>query len=1122
MTIRRMICVVSVVLGLAFQASSFAIPSVEYTYAMSEGKKAFLRHNDGEAIRYFLQAQRMDPSADEPNQYLQKISEQQPPVVSVESSTDLGLAYQDIMHDAQTAFDRGDQARALDLFYKAHLVRPQAEKPLAYINLIKRQREKRVVAVGPKKILPVRQTSARKKAAPSSREENERDFLYQDLMSKALKAFQQGDRVKALEFFNKAHLVRLEEQKPIEYIDLIKRAFDEQILLADREDVAAAVPHDVKKSSAVSLPVPVVAAIPADEPVQQETGGIPAVVNIPDKISEKPASAVVAVVPVKEPIVSETALVAGFSSAVDNAGAVQSRKKVKIVETVNLADLMKTGDRPTLRFEMGTSVRVEGRNIKRFMTVDEGVVEVYADGRDHIKITSLRRGMTFLHIWDDAGRSTVLLEIVFPVDESDRSAEQMSVERSDPFRFHYSNDWGAYYQGPDAATMKRSARPDFRQTYAMDGDTPLGVLDASQTRSGYGDMADITTYTLGLTGVPVPGTKEFNLRIFDAARSLSPLTFPGTRLRGAFADVNLFENKLGVSVSHGKQQSAFSYFVPGYSSTKKIYADALRMTLFPKDRDNQVSLNYVKGYGPDYEDYLTGEAYSIEARKKLDRLALNAELARDGQQAASIAGARWDDGVFHSMLNVRDINKDYTTVLAAPSDQGEAGATWTTDVIGERATVGGMVDVYRDRLYANPEHPEAFNYDTEAHMNVVLDEDRKTSFDTNVRYVDTPGDVSPRRFASSSSRLSRNISLWSNRTATVFAGGGYQRSRYAYTATSEYDRLSAICGAQIPLIADMTYFANYEYSWLNEPATGLDSNPNVFNMGVNYTKELTPKLTGTCGITYRNEEDMRGTNSFLAGEDSVALATGLSYSPKDDVNLFVDSRLRSVWSQISDNPSYHDLDLRFGMRMSWGSPFSWDPVGGITGFVFKDKNGDGKFAPGEDVGLTGVKVKVGNTEVVTDERGWYRTSVNAKKVIVMPDLETVPPGFIFSTAPFFKVDIFQGINRRVDFGMTTQSGIYGIVYLDKNGNGTPDRDDQFVGRVQLVLDGKTRQASDARGAYFFKNVASGKHTVTIDMKFVPMDMIPGVKIKNEISIAEGTTYVLHIPMKPNLAPDQGE
>ena len=242
-------------------------------------------------------------------------------------------------------------------------------------------------------------------------------------------------------------------------------------------------------------------------------------------------------------------------------------------------------------------------------------------------------------------------------------------------------------------------------------------------------------------------------------------------------------------------------------------------------------------------------------------------------------------------------------------------------------------------------------------------------------------------------------------------------------------------------------------------------------------------------------------------------SSDLSFTPIDDINIFLDGRLRNVWAQIPDNSSYNDLDLRVGMRMILGTSLYWNPKGGVSGFVFKDKDGDGRFTVRKDEGIPGVKVKVGDREVLTDEKGWYRAEVRSKKVTVTPVLETLPPGFVFSSPASAEVDIFQGISKRIDFGLTTQSGIYGVVFVDKNGNGVPDQDDQFVGRIMFILDGNTKQLSDSRGAYFFKNVSPGKHTLAVDMRSLPIDFIPLVKLKSEVNVVEGTTYIFHVPLK---------
>jgi hypothetical protein len=160
-----------------------------------------------------------------------------------------------------------------------------------------------------------------------------------------------------------------------------------------------------------------------------------------------------------------------------------------------------------------------------------------------------------------------------------------------------------------------------------------------------------------------------------------------------------------------------------------------------------------------------------------------------------------------------------------------------------------------------------------------------------------------------------------------------------------------------------------------------------------------------------------------------------------------------------------------------------------------------------------VKIKVGDQEAVTDGHGWYHKTIKAKRVMVAAVAESVPPGFVFTTPTFTKVMVRQALRDRVDFGLTTRSGIYGAVFVDKNGNGIPDEGDVFVHAVKMILDGKTTQISEPQGAYFFTNVSPGKHTLTLDIKTLPVKYIPLIKLNNEVDVTEGTTYILHIPVK---------
>jgi hypothetical protein len=377
--------------------------------------------------------------------------------------------------------------------------------------------------------------------------------------------------------------------------------------------------------------------------------------------------------------------------------------------------------------------------------------------------------------------------------------------------------------------------------------------------------------------------------------------------------------------------------------------------------------------------------------------------------------------------------------------------------------------------------------------------------------VDNPGELSPMRNLEFNERLSRSFGIWNSLKGSVFGGAGYQNSHSSDSDISDYDRKDVIAGIQLPLTNQISSFANYEYDWLNQPDSGGNSNPNVINAGLEYQKQLNPKLSLNSQLVYRDELGVNANSSFLSGEESVILSSSLTYNPTPDINIFADCDASKVLFH-TNNPSYDDYEVHVGMRITFGGATYWDPLGTVSGIVFKDRNGDGKYIPG-DGGIPGIKVKVGDKEAITDKHGRYCIHIRAKGVDVTPVLDTIPGGLIFSTPQSLDVQIVQGRTSKANFGLISQTGIYGIVFVDKNGAGIPTSGDQFVGKVKVILDGKIIQKSDPYGAFYFRKVTPGQHTISIDINSLALNMVPLVKLENKIEVAEGTNYVFNIPIQ---------
>ncbi len=912
---------------------------------------------------------------------------------------------------------------------------------------------------------------------------------YDYYLNEGIQAFKDHNDPLAFEYFNKAHFLVPAAEEPLEYINLLKRVYDGRL-----EDLSGK--HiETDRSRAIGGVLDQFA-----KPVPATSAGV--------SVKPGPVEPKAAIIPAS----AVTSPVASHSSTAFSVGPNKTPDVISIDDIVSGSQA-----KPSFRLDVGSSVIVEGKDIQRFLIVDPGFFTVKLEGRNQVRVEGKKWGSSFVHIWDARGRTTIYIEVFLP-HAYEASAEVLAaalVEHTPPFKMKYILDNASYYLGPDTHHFHKQSHT-IQETVIVEGQTPYGYLDASLSATGFDPIVEIPTYTVGLSNVPLKGTNDLDLRLFDASRTLSPLTMPNSRLRGGFVDVRMFEDVVGVSLSHGGQLSSFSSLSLGMNKTRDSFIDAVQVALFPGSTEHRYAINYATGYGMDREIGLPKKVYSLEGQQKVGPLDFNAELARDDRVMASLAGVKWANGLLRQGLHFRNINKEYMTIESSPSNQGEIGATWTTNTSTDRFSSDTFVDVFQDRVLPNVDDPEALNYDTNAHVNIPLGE--RYNFDTSARFVTTPGQASPRTYAGLDARLSRSIPVWGGRRGTVYVGALDQRSRYQFSPASEYDRYGLTTGLQVPLTMSLSGFANYEYSWLMEKMTSDTFHPAAMNAGLAYSTNITENLVGNAGVTYRNELNVKGTNSFLAGEDSVAVSAGLTYNPKKDVTLFCDSRVRSVWSQLPEGLSYNDMDLRVGVRMAWGLGLAFDSQGTVAGFVYKDRDEDKKFTPdiggvAGDVGLPGVKVKIGDKEAVTDDRGWYSLPVRARKVLVSPVMESLPPGFVFSTATFAKVDIVQGRTQRVDFGVTTQSGVYGVAFVDVNGNGIPDPNDRFIPQVKVLLDGTMSKVTDSRGAYFFKHVKDGKHELTIDMGSLPPNFIPQVKVKNEVNVSEGTTYVFHIPLK---------
>ena len=967
---------------------------------------------------------------------------------------------------------------------------------------------------------------------PHSYSESSYTLSYDHFMTLAMDSLEKGNYREAIGFFKKAQLVNPAAQKPLYFINLIKRIQEGRVdeIGVAKEDQGIDQKRPIPPKRAPSKDALIEEALdryqqplPSDMPMKKakiveealDSMGVVAGKSATRIVKSRAQSINEALddmelIRRKRVTISQQEPSKTLSASQKKVLTKSAEEPLSEARTVELNDeLFSSQPKTNIKIEYNKSIILEGSNIERFLTIAPEYINVKRIDRDHLLVEAKKRGTTIFHLWDDKGRWTFNVEVILAQRRPSFLKGALSEEYNDPFRFTYMSDWSTFYSDENAPSLERRTL-SFIQRMLLEGESPYGRIDANATLEKLDTESEFTGYSVGLSDGRIWRFKDFNVRGFDVRKTFSPLSMPGKYLRGALLEGTLLEDNVAYSFVWGRDRSTFGFLTPGAVERRDSFIEGGRLELFPRGK-HQYAFNYARGYGTDREDYLKDKVMSFQMKQRLESVTLSSEIAYDEENYAGTIGSEFKLGDRMKLgLNFRDIEGDYVNITGIPSNRGEIGGTVFFNWYPQAFNLRTNLDVYRDRFLGNAERPGMYNFDLNSSIDVPLSS--TSNWGTSVYFVDTPGLLSPYRSLRVYNQYTKRFKLPNDRVGSATLGNTYQRSRYSFSPVSEYDRYGVNAGIRIPLKTNLSYFLNYDYFWVEELLTGIQSNPRVMNTGFGYSRKLSETLYSTANVSYRKEEDTQGSFSFLAGEDSVTGSLGLSYRPNQDLEFFADSRVRNVWPEDPTRDDYMEAELRLGLRSSWELPFTWNPTGDIRGMVFKDINGDGKRDPDEE-GIEGVKITVGQKEAVTNEKGEYRVKVTGKKVDVGVEFETIPTGFVFSTPLSRKVQIIPHKVQRVDFGLTTSSGIYGVVFYDKNQNNRLDPDDELIRDVKITLDGTQQTMTDFEGTYFFKNISPGKHTILIDVNSIPIEYLPLVKMRNEVVVEEGTTYVFHVPLK---------
>lgn len=178
--------------------------------------------------------------------------------------------------------------------------------------------------------------------------------------------------------------------------------------------------------------------------------------------------------------------------------------------------------------------------------------------------------------------------------------------------------------------------------------------------------------------------------------------------------------------------------------------------------------------------------------------------------------------------------------------------------------------------------------------------------------------------------------------------------------------------------------------------------------------------------------------------------------------------------------------------------FALQAQGVIQGIVFDDLNGNGKQDDGES-GLQGITIgRTPGSTTTTDADGAYRfTNVNPGGYTIKM---TVPSGYVAGGANEYQVNIVSGGAVQANFTLLAQGVIQGVVFDDRNGNGTQETTEPGIGGVTIARSGGASTTTTTNGSYRFANVTPGNHTLVMT---VPAGYFAAGAIERQVNVASG-------------------
>lgn len=798
-----------------------------------------------------------------------------------------------------------------------------------------------------------------------------------------------------------------------------------------------------------------------------------------------------------------------ISPAASEAAAIPKAKKKGLPAVLGIDEYVRDIAQP-LEIPEGESLILRGRNIRKFLVTQSEIITVERKGPDELLVTGKDIGYVSLHIWDDKGRRTVEFLGVFPrlIGEEELLRD---MEKAGNFKLRYTLDWSTFETGSNVENFRRSSY-FLKQGMGLEGDTPYGKFDSFAVLSRFRKSADLTYYTMGLTGGQLGRFKGFSLRGFDFNPPFSNLAFSGAALRGIQLKSPVSNNKLDYTVFSGRERGGVIGAVSADSAKEQdSFIEGVNLNYSPL-KNQSYKLTFLHGYGSDRLSALNPFAYDFIGSLNFKPINFVYEIANDTERFAHLFKTTLRQPKFNLSAEFRDIDKNFTTIRGTASRQGEIGTLLNLNYAPtQKLGIQSSLDIYRDSLNPARDNDTRLNEDFNWDANYQLEP--QTYLRLSYALQNQLGRLTQFRYQSFGSGIYRKFKFIKD--IDTYFNYYHQENNNFSSPASDYLNEKITLGLRFRLLGDLYYYFNKDINWFEERFNGAHTTPHAYETGLDWSSPVGLRpLTGVFRFSFRDEEDTVSNLSFFSGEDYIENYLELAYRPREGIELYGSCRFRNIWAENPRVNARMEATFNAGMRYLWDTGIRWEAIGAIEGYVFNDYNQNG-LKEAYEPGIPEIKLWLGKAKfIITDSSGYYKFSkVKARKASVSIDTKTVPPGYILTFGPTQEVKMAHGQLSRVDFGLTNRSEISGVIFEDIDGNGKIGQKEPGVKGVIITLEDGTKAVSDDSGRYFFRKAEAGKHKVTLEINSLPAAYLPAVSIYKEIELGEGVSFKYDIPLK---------